>query len=333
MAYGVAPLDLVAHQPALAGLWRENFEETEILEYIHERFDWLYRACPPAFAKTWIGLQSEGAVVGCGSAFRADRYLRGRQIAAAVTVVFAVDRRHQLAGAALSIQRRIAQDSFADGCDVLVGRPNVRARPIAARIGWRSLGRFTKWVKVFADGRVPATPVDLSAYRIELLDEADARFDALWTQGCGEYAEIICERGSAYLNRRFAGFQELPYRLLALVDRTSDALVGYVIFCPWFEGTLVADLFCVAPAAPVIEAVLSALEAHVRTAGSEWVAIAHLGAPWLAARFAAQGYDAEHEDCDEVMICVNPALDQDAKARLLDPSAWSLFDGDTHIFV
>ena len=99
MAYTVTSLRIEEHRAALAELWRENFDEEEILDYLRERFSWLYENSPETFTRTWLAVQIEaGEVVGCGSAFRANRFFRGRCFQGCVPVVFAVAGGHRLSG-------------------------------------------------------------------------------------------------------------------------------------------------------------------------------------------------------------------------------------------
>lgn len=334
MAYTVTAMRIDEHRTALAELWHENFDEDEIIDYLRERFDWLYANTPDTFARTWLAVHSEaGTVVGCGSAYRANRVLRGNTLQGCVPVVFAVSNGHRIGGAALAIQRAIANDSCRAGLEVLLGRPNTGAKPILTRIGYQSLGESVRWVQDIDRSAVSDWDARFPIYRDEIVEVADARFDDLWSTGREHYDEIITERTAAFLNQRYAGFKELSYRIYCLVRRSDERLVGYVVFRPWRQGLMVADVFCESPTTPILEALLVGFESRMRDEGADWIAIAYLGASWFTARLEALGYGPSRKHRDEIMVYTNPGLDANTRQTLADPARWCLFGGDSHIFM
>src|SRR5436190_2532137 len=197
MAYTVVLAETDAHREALARIWKTNSYDPAVNPYARERFDWLYRQAGSR-AQTWLAIETGSeAVVGCGSVFRADRWFRGRRIAAGVPAVFFVEKEHRVAAAALAIQRAVLAGGCRTGFEVAVAKPNRRARPVCDRVGYQRVSELHDWVRVvWGDETMPAWP-DAGDYVGETVSVADERFDQLWERARHGYP-MAAEKTAAF---------------------------------------------------------------------------------------------------------------------------------------
>ncbi len=334
VAYSVRSFSPATDIAGLTELWQESFVETEIEAYIHERFAWLYADTPDNRAQTWVVTHdATQRIVGCGSAYRADRYIRGRAVGGAVTVIFAVTKAHRFGGAALAIQRAILASTAAAGVHALVGRPNQASAAIIGRIGYKPLGTLVNWVCDIEPEKTDDISVKTDGYLEEVCAHADERFDDLWRRGRERHESILVERTAAFLNWRYSGFREMPCRIYCLVRPDDESLAGYVVYRPWEQGFLIPDVFCADPGPGTYDALLAGFIARMRAEGAHWLAVSFLGASWFAECLARHGFSPANQHHESVMTYLHPAVDADLRLDMSNPDRWSLFGGDSHIFV
>src|SRR5216117_3025974 len=180
MAYTVILAQTDEHLDALRRIWQANSYDPATNPFARERFDWLYRD-GAGNAQTWLAVETESrAVVGCGSVFRSNRWFQGRRVEAGVPAVFFVEKEHRVAAAALAIQRAVLAGGCRAGFDVVVAKPNRRARPICDRVGYQPVTDLHDWYYVVAGDHVRMDLPDPARYAGEIVSAADERFDRLW---------------------------------------------------------------------------------------------------------------------------------------------------------
>ena len=79
-------------------------------------------------------------------------------------------------------------------------------------------------------------------FKMESLDRFDDRFDTLWNEAKHNYP-IIGERTTRFLNWRFTDCQYLDYKIVALVQRESEKLMGYVVYRVKESNVYIEDIF------------------------------------------------------------------------------------------
>lgn len=364
MAYGTVLLQLDAHREALAALWRENMSDARIADVVPQRIRWLYEQNPAGSALTWLGVADMGSIIGCGSIFPRRMVVYGNVVPCGVLADFAVTKSHRLAGAALAIQRAIAKESAPAGVELLYGYPNSKSDAIFKRLGYRSIGESSLWVKPLRSARkiserianralvgVASTVIDAGlivadrglslvhgaarrirseheACDIEEVTRADARFDGLWARAASEYS-IVGERTAAYLNWRYTEFTTREHRFFCLVERRTRALRGYVAYAVDGEKGVVADLFC--ERLDVYgKRLLLALAQHLRRKGVASLSFAYLGPDAFGEHLESIGF-VRRPALRSMVAYVEPDGCEFLKNNVFDKDAWFIADGELDI--
>ena len=154
------------HIATLARLWKENLAEGGASdELAARRMRWFLEENPAGPPRTWLGTHGpatppgpsageprpapdpEREVIGCASFFPRVTHIAGRRVTAGILSDFAVDRAHRTAGAAMSIQRAIAQGARDAGAEILYAFPNRASFPIFQRCGYAKIADAAMWVK------------------------------------------------------------------------------------------------------------------------------------------------------------------------------------------
>jgi len=151
------------HQPTLARLWRDNLADGQASdELAARRMRWFLEENPAGPPRTWLGMHGpEREVIGCASFYPRITCVSGQKLQAGILGDFAVDKAHRIAGAAMAIQRALAQGAREAGADFVYGFPNRASFPIFQRAGYVKIGDAQVWVK-------PLT----SAYKLHELSDA-----------------------------------------------------------------------------------------------------------------------------------------------------------------
>ncbi len=331
MPYKVIPLRIEEHQEALVKLWRDSFREPQIDDYADERFSWFYGQSPVDSAWTWLGVETESnAVIGCGSVIRADKYIGGRVVRAGVPALFAVEKKHRMATAALAIQETVIAESFRMGFDFLVAKPNKKAFPILSRVGYQTIGETQGWAKQARDGTGVCIYPDPGVYKDEVVEVADSRFEDLW-ETCRSQYRIIGEKTAAFMNWRYSKFKEQGYRFYCLIRRGDNQLEGYLAFYATRWGFFIADLLCQDARGPVLDNLLLGFASLANKEGQEFIALSYLGAPWFEDRLKQLGFTPD-SNRRRLVVCANPRLPAKYRSEIMEKNNWFIFAGEMDLF-
>ncbi|AKT36317.1 GNAT family N-acetyltransferase [Chondromyces crocatus] len=147
--YAADRIEPTEHLTTLGRLWRDNLAEGEVDdELVERRMRWFHEQNPAGAARTWLGVHGgERAVIGCASFYPRHTVVAGERLRAGILGDFAVDKAHRTAGAAMAVQRAIAQGARAAGAEVLYAFPNRASFPIFQRCGYTKVADAAMWVK------------------------------------------------------------------------------------------------------------------------------------------------------------------------------------------
>ncbi len=352
MAYTVTPFRLDAHREALARLWAENMSDARVAFAIPERMRWLYQEGPEGSATTMLCVDSgSGEVVGCGSYFPRAMSVDGHRVRAGVLCDFAVTRSHRVGGAALCIQRALAEAASEDGIELLYGHPNEKSVAVFKRVGYRVVGDTTAWVKPLrcdlrlrdalgwkGAAAVAAAPIDIALraldrlrragsplrVRGELVARAGGRADALWERARTQYG-ILGEQSSEYLDWRYGRFTTGEYRIFGVSPREDPRLVGFAVYTRDGRKALLCDLFAEQLDVSA-EPLLLHLADHLRSQGIEALSLSYVGSPSFRTQLLSVGFLPRP---GRRPLIVHPGhLAESVRARVLDPSCWFMLEGE-----
>src|SRR5437762_559379 len=331
MGYTVVLAETDAHRDALARIWTTNSYDPAVNPYARERFDWLYREPAVDKAQTWLAIETASqAVIGCGSVFRSDRCFRGRRVAAGVPAVFFVEKEHRVAAAALAIQRAVLAGGCRAGFDVVVAKPNRRARPICDRVGYQPVTDLHDWYYVVAGDHVRMDLPDPARCTGEVVSAADERFDRLWERAHHRYP-MAAEKTAAFLNWRYSGFKE-NYRFYCLVANDDGRLLGYVVFYAMKDGVVVTELLADEPSGAVLENLLLGFCAQMKREEQVWVSLWYAGGTAFEDELQRIGFTrGTHQRT--LLVYPNPEADAGFRREMLDRDNWFIFAGEMDVIL
>src|SRR5262249_284502 len=129
--YTAARIKPEEHRETLARLWEENLAHGKWShDLIVRRMHWFQEENPAGLARTWMGYHGpDKEIIGSGSFFPRVVHIAGRKLKAGILGDFAVTKAHRIAGAAMSIQRAIANACRQAGVDFLFAFPNSASFP------------------------------------------------------------------------------------------------------------------------------------------------------------------------------------------------------------
>lgn len=372
MSYAAVPLRIEEHRAALCHLWAENMEDRRVASVINARLRWFYNENPYGAPRTWLTIQSPppaggspagpgGApgpdgddVVGCGSYYPRDTFVRGRRLKAGILADFAIHKDHRAAGAAITVQRAVATNSAPLGVELLYGYPNKAGVQVFQRVGHKIVGEVSQWAKPLraayklrefvqspALAELAGFAVDALfwaddarlfadrplAFSTEITRAADARFDDLWARALPP-ALIMGERSAAYLNWRYATFKTAEYAFFCLVERRTGRLAGYIAYAIDDRKATIADLFCAdmeRDAAPL----LLRFAVRMRLAGIDFLSLSYIGD--AAFERQLEGLNFMRASGTRPLVVYSKGLPEDLKDEILDPRRWFMLDGELDI--
>jgi hypothetical protein len=249
-------------------------------------------------------------------------------VTAGVPVLFAVEKNHRTAAAALAIQRAVTTESFRMGFDFLVGKPNKKALSIFDRAGYRTIGEAQGWFTHTCAGR-DSLP-DSALYTDEVATVADGRFEELWKLSRSQH-RIIGHKTAAFLNWRYGKFKEQDYRFYCLFRRADHQLTGYLVFSAARWGYFIAELFCQDATGPILDNLLRGFASLANSEGQEWIALSYLGAPWFEERLTQLGFTPDTHR-SKLLVCADPRLPAEYRSEILDNKNWFIFGGEMDLF-
>ncbi len=260
---------------------------------------------------------------------------------------------HRGTAAAIKLQRAVV--AHIDQSELAFAFGITRnAFAVQRRAGYRDLGMFSRWIKLFRtehklQGRIPwKWPRAVVA---GLLDAAlrlrahetwhrlppgwqvqhdlpfDERFDSLWEIAAPRFG-IATERSSAYLRWRFGLDPQLEYRTLAVQNERGE-LQGYAIYQfrdPEESLPFGAIIDMLAVDQQSADAVLSSLSSHLRRSGATGIQMLYFGSPLIEEALQRCGYFRRSSDF-HFLAHLNPSL-QPRASELLDPAFWHVTEAE-----
>lgn len=346
------PLRLDEDREALGRLWSENMRDSAIAAAVPARLRWLYEEAPFGAPCTILAVEDEGGeVIGCGSYLPRPLSVDGRRVRGAVLCDFAVARAHRIAGAALAIQRALAEAARAAGIELLFGYPNAKSLPIFKRVGYRVAGETSTWVKPLRAGYkvrsvAPAlaplaAPAALALAALDRLrglragrlgdtcGDADAGpleealFEAERTAG----GLVLGEKTAAYVAWRYRDFTTADHGTFRAAAPGSERLEGWAAYARDGGKAFLRELALASPASA--EATLLALARHLRGAGVDSLSVTCLAPSRVTAALRRAGFFLRPE---RRAVVVHAATVPEAlRAAVLDPARWFMLEGDLDI--
>ena len=355
MSFEAFPLRDENDRSELFRLWRDNFGDHRIKDVIGPRWRWLNEANPAGPVKICVVTHREtGAVVGSAGALPRTLRIGGTSVRAAVLCDFVVDKQHRVAGAAVSLQRKLSEACFADGIKILYGFPNRAAFPVFARVGYKTVGTATMMVRPLRSRPqlryyVPAVLADtagffvdrlLHAYDLQLYlrrtrdmadtqrSSADDSFQRLWDEVKGAQA-IVAERTPDHLNWRYANHPLDACNFFCLTERFGGRLRGYVAYSVTAEGKVhVLDAFWAS--ADTLLPLFVRFVWRMRRLGHASITACHAGDPAVVQTLRQLAFVQSKERRNLVCkVALNGTSGVGTDAY--DAARWSLFEGELDI--
>lgn len=360
MAYKALPINLEEHRSRLLTLWKENMSDRHIAEAAERRFPWYYTLNPGGRPTTILLLDEDSnQIVGSGSFYPRKMVLDGARLSIGVLADFLVQSKHRTAGAAVIIQRALAESSRAAGVNFLAAYPNRLSEPIFKRVGYKQVGKANRWVKPLRSHKEMAKRVahplaaaaasrvvdfglsalDLkriarlssSARKLQAisLDFCDERFDALWERA--KTAHLITgERTSTYLQWRYHDFPSLKYRFFALTDGAGERISAYLTFyVNQDNAAIIGDLFS-DELTDTLDALLLRFSVFQRRAGRSTVYLDYLGPDSLGERFRNIGF-CSRPTSRSLFVYFDSNTSEDVQRLVSNPANWFTLDAEMDV--
>ena len=349
MSYTIRRADLKTDRQEILSLWERNN-----LHIPGQKFSWMYEHNPHGPARCWLACDTiSGSAIGAAALFPKRLLVGGRSCLAGIAGDFVVDKKHRLLGVALAIQKAALSAHRQDSFDFLYSLPNAQSERVLERAGYRNIGGvvwMTKPMRSFSllqqSGRIPlgarvwTRPLDLllrlasketysrerGSYSLEVLSEADERFDEFCADTRGRYA-IFAERDRRHLNWRFAACPFKRYTLFALVDTLSRKIAGYIASYISQGRVYIADLLA-SDTGNSLACLLSEFLLWQRKQGATAVSIIFCGAPGLVGTLKRYGFMLRRQNA-KMQVFAEP--DSALLPSLLDQTEWLLFEGDSDL--
>jgi GNAT superfamily N-acetyltransferase len=353
MRYRVRRLDPGENTEVVARLWRTNLRDARINGALERRLQWFYKDGPAGGASTWlVEDDSNGRAVGCGSVMPRTLLLKGEMTRAGMLADFAVDPEHRVGGAALSIQRAIANEAWDLGLRFLFAYPSRAASAVFQRVGYRTVGTNVVWTLPLKCAsklgtRLPPALVRPFAAVLDRVLAFDREVQRVWRQG--RYGAFICDepgdelddlwarearafpiagvRDVSYLRWRYAQHPTEEYGLFELLRGSGREAVGYIAFSIRDATAFVADMFCGANGS-MLEAMMVRFVAFARQRGLAAVHVSLVGGQWLGECLRRLHFLRGHAEGRPLMVCC-PAGGW--SAELGDPANWVMTEGELDI--
>jgi hypothetical protein len=329
------------------------------------KFDWLFHRAPdPAdvvFVLKARGPDGDEHIVGTNGLAVRRFQVAGQEVWAAVSADLAVDRMHRALLPALKLVRAW-RDHAAGAFELAYGFPNDKALGVLLRVGFRVLGKTTRYVRVLRyagyvarlrerqtlpalvrgplvlprvvragahamdAGRLllalPALAKAAERYRLFWREDPDPRCDALFAEARHGY-DVVGVRSRDFLAWR------CPRARFACVERRrDDALVAYAVV-ERDEATGAAQVRDLFGHPEVLGTALDLLVPAMVLTGAHSLSVRFLGAPRVAAVLASRGFEPRPGGSGErtVVVEVGTSLPEHT-AVIINPDRWHLFDVD-----
>ena len=246
----------------LLDIWEDSLTDLDV-----RRIKWSYEDNPYGKARLWFLLdQTTNHYCGACAVLPRIFSLDDKEVNVGITADFAIKKQYRCLGPALKLQRSIINS---DDFDVLIGMPNENSVGVQLRAGFKTLGSLSRYVKVFRLNKflkeqirhslppslnMPAavffnTMTMLSKLRLNgssddqpcICTQFSDRFNTLWSITKTEFS-FAGKREYQYLQWRFGENPYLSYKVFELLEKNSEDLNGYVVFCVRHNIAFIDDI-------------------------------------------------------------------------------------------
>jgi hypothetical protein len=339
----------------LLRLWWDNLPVTR--ESADAKYQWTYFDPPLRPGGVFVLKATRDGedphIVGTAGLGCRTFFASGRELRAGLLGDLAVDRDHRTALPAIRLVRQVRERAV-DQFDFTYGYPNHAAEGVFLRCGYHKLGimsryaavlRYAPFVRRVLDVpvlpriagagldavrmtlRAPRTVQALRRYRLEWLDDVDARFDALWLRARDEYP-LIGQRDSRFLRWRFLRHPTERFEIAALAAKDANrTLHAYAVVQRQGRAAYLRDLFGRFEAlGPLLDLLLPALRVKRCTS----VSIDYLGARRVVDLLLSRSFEYRHSD-RTIIIAAGHGIANEASGlagMVEDAERWYLTDAD-----
>jgi hypothetical protein len=339
----------------LLRLWWDNLPVSR--ESADAKYQWTYLEPPlrpdGVFVLKATRGDEDAHIVGTAGLCCRGLFASGRALRAGLLGDLAVDRDHRTALPAIRLARQVRQRAV-EQYDVTYGYPNHAAEGVFLRCGYHRLGTMSRYAAVLRHApfvrrvldvpvlphiagagldalrtiaRAPRTVQARRRYRLQWLDDVDARFDHLWLRARDEYP-LIGQRDMRFLRWRFLHHPTERFQIAALTDHHADrAVYAYAVVQHHGGSAYLRDLFGRFEAlGPLLDLLLPALRDQRCTS----VSIGYLGGPRLIDLLLSRKFEYRHSDRAVIVAAGNGvATEASGLADMVeDPERWYLTDAD-----
>ena len=335
---------------AILKLMRANFSWSREAEVWHH---WAYEQSPFAANRCWFVETEQQETVGFTALMPRRMKVAEHVCDVGQAANLNVQIEHRGTAAAIKLQRAVV--SHVDESDLAFAFGITRnAVAVQRRAGYRDLGTFSRWIKLFRTehklhGRIPwrwprrAVAGILDAvlrmraaetwhrmprgWQVQHDLPFDTRFDVLWEAAAPSFG-IATERSSVYLKWRYGLDPQLKYRTLT-VQNARGELQGYAIYQfrdPEESLPFGAIVDIVAVDRQAADAVLASLCLHLRRSGATGIQMLYFGSPLIEGALQRCGFFRRSSDF-HLLAHLNPSL-QPRAAELLDPAFWHVTEAE-----
>ncbi len=315
----------------------------------NRKFRWYYRDNPKGPGKMFLLACGNGGenVVGCAGIANRMVYVNGTPLRAALLADLGVEREHRTAMPALALQRAV-RSHCRSAYAFSYGFPNAHALRVYARIGYREVGKLTRYARVlrhaeYVRRRVGSQPLANAAgwfldvpsrlragaasirrprsRTIEWVESADGRFDALWQRAKDQFA-VVEYRGADYLRWRFFGHPSRAFDTAVLADRVAGTIHAYAVIERVGDSANMWDVF--GESDDDVRTLLDGVALAMRQRGAFALSVYTVGSR-LGDLLVSSGFLPR--DANKTLVIDVSESSAAARNVLLDAANWFIADG------
>lgn len=238
----------------ITDFWSSNFPEWPV-----QKYEWFYENNPAGKASCWLVVsKKENNIIGTVALFPRVIYVNGIKSNASIVGDFIIIRERRNFWLAFWLQKRVLAAVKAGTTNFVYGSPNKNADQLMSRSGYRIVGRSASYKKIIGTynylysrvhsrviSRAVSACLDIilrvsskdtycrapsrNKMLLQVCTNFDERVDRLW-EICSKQYPIIGERSAEFLNWRFTHCPYLEYRILLLINGTTDEVCGYLVY-------------------------------------------------------------------------------------------------------
>ncbi len=349
MEYAIVKEDPTQSRAEIVGFWLRTFPA-----WSEGKFDQFYVGNPRGHAGCWIAREPEqNEVVGSIAIFPRKVLIDGQVHTVGLAGDLGVHPEHRQKGLALELRKRMIAYREEAPFGFLYGMPNERSARITVRAGYHIVGPMKRLVKLmktrdFIERRVKigplasalAAPLDAALHQrspergirlpegctLETPSVFDGRFDTLWEKASARFP-LIGERTADFLNWRFMRSPSFSYRILALTETASGAVLAYIVYRQHENELHIADVFG-ADLEETLDAMLAQFLQMAREVGTVSVSVCYFGNDKITRGFQRFGFRfREHRR--PLIVFVDD--DKPYADLVRSEQNWYVFEGDNDV--